>query len=208
MGVLDVLLRAPLLRCMGSRREGVVVLSPMYVWLWSSNIKLHDPEAHNQPFSVRYKNQLVQYQLTKHTNNLDILQDELEVAARSLDDITHTDLLSAIATKLQELRDYKQTICNTRITSKLNKLYQGHLMTPTDNNNFINLSTHPINEKTNNLLSLGFKCHYKPKFDPITKQMELEILYSKILDMHEKGTVNIHSNLRDQLRAEATKNLD
>ena len=38
--------------------------------------------------------------------------------------------------------------------------------------------------------------------------MELEILYSKILDMHEKGIVNIHSNLRDQLRAEATKNRD
>ena len=26
----------PLLRCMVSRRERVVVVSPMYVWLWSS----------------------------------------------------------------------------------------------------------------------------------------------------------------------------
>ena len=86
--------------------------------------------------------------------------------------------------------------------------FKGSLLTPETNNTYINLSDSPIDPEFHKLLSLGYKCHYKPKFDPLIKQLELEVLYSKLLTLQNQAILNIHDNQADQPRAEATKNRD
>ena len=44
--------------------------------------------------------------------------------------------------------------------------------------------------------------------DILKKQTELENLYDKLTTIHSQGTITIHPNLKDQLRAEATKQRD
>ena len=58
------------------------------------------------------------------------------------------------------------------------------------------------------LLDLGTKFNYKPKFDPLKKETELEILYDSLTKLASKQLITIHPNLKPQLKAEATKNRD
>ena len=150
----------------------------------------------------------VLHQLSKHQSNLIDVTDQLNRASPDINLIPDIDLCTAISSKLSELSEYEQIISNTRITNKLNHLYHGHLLSPKPVNNYINLPSTTIDHQFHQLLSHGYKCHFKPKFDPITKQMELKILYYKLLALEEKGSISINSHLADQLRAEATKNRD
>ena len=71
-----------------------------------------------------------------------------------------------------------------------------------------NLSGVSLTKHQETLLSFGIKCHFKPTFDILKKQAELENLYDKLTTMHNQGTITIHPNLKDQLRAEATNQRD
>ena len=57
---------------------------------------------------------------------------------------------------------------------------------------------------------MGSTCtsHYKPKFDILKKQVELETLYDTLLNMHKQGTIHMNPNLKDLLPAEATTQHD
>ena len=100
-------------------------------------------------------------------------------------------------------------ITSSRTTAKLNRLYQEKLLfSQTPSKNYINLSNTQLDKNSETLLSLGLKCHYKPKFNVITKELELEVLYSKLLTMQQQNIIEINSDLPDILRAEATKHRD
>ena len=93
-------------------------------------------------------------------------------------------------------------------TNKLNRLYKGNIVISKATKTHINLSGVSLTKHQEALLSLGIKCHFKPTFDILKKQTELENLYDKLTTMHNKGTITIHPNLKDQLRAKATKQRD
>ena len=110
---------------------------------------------------------------------------------------------------MDDLTTQEEMITSSRTTAKLNRLYQGKLPFPqTPHKNYIKLSNTQLEKNKEILLFLGLKCPYKPKFNAITKQLELEVLYSKLLTMEQQNMIEINSNLPDLLRAEATKHRD
>ena len=173
-----------------------------------TNFKLHDPEARHESFSMKYRRDLIQFQLNKHKNTVDHINSTIMQLEPILARIPEPDLRRAIATKLTENEAHDEAVTSSRITNKLNKLYKGTIAFPTTNRTHINLSDTELTNHQNDILSLGIKCHYKPKFDPLKKQVELEILYDTLINMHNKGIIHINPNLKYQLRAEATKQRD
>ena len=70
---------------------------------------------------------------------------------------------------------------------------------------YLNLSGIELTEHQKKFLDLGPKCHIKPKYDPLKKQVETEILYASLIDLESKDKIEINSNLKPQLIAESTK---
>jgi hypothetical protein len=124
---------------------------------------------------------------------------------RNINDI---ELKNAIFSKLEELQSQIEAQTVSRITAKLNRLYGGNIHLPQKVNGYINLSQHVLTKDQKLLLSLGVKCHIKPKFDPLKKQLELEMLFESLHKLQERSIINMNPNIREQLKAEATKNRD
>ena len=95
---------------------------------------------------------------------------------------------------------------------KLNNMYQhskhsenGKLFLKCDNDHFINLSQYTLTEVEKQFLNLGLNFHVLNKYSTITKEVELEILYSKLLDLENKNKINIEPRLNQLLAAESHK---
>ena len=55
-------------------------------------------------------------------------------------------------------------------------------------------------------MSLGPKCHFKPKVTSLKKHAELETLYGSILKLQTENIITVIPNLKPLLKAESTKN--
>jgi membrane-bound lytic murein transglycosylase len=110
-----------------------------------------------------------------------------------------------ITEKIEEQCEQAIISQRTLITKKLNKLYHGSVLFPSDHDNFINLSNHNVTEVQREVLNMGLNCHLQPKFDIITKKVEMEILYDSISQLVDDGKITINQNLKEELRSEATK---
>ncbi|KAF2346596.1 hypothetical protein FHG87_022648, partial [Trinorchestia longiramus] len=79
---------------------------------------------------------------------------------------------------------------------------------PQRTHSYVNLSNTELTSAQTEVLSLGCKFSYKPKFDSLKKQTELEILYGSLLKMENNEIITIKPEIKPLLRAEATKNRD
>ena len=93
---------------------------------------------------------------------------------------------------LEEILANVKNQVGVRITEKLNRLYNGIIYLPDDTQRYINLSSHELSEDQIELLQLGSKWHMQPKFDPLTKKVECEILYENILNLAQNDHVEIN----------------
>ena len=92
-----------------------------------------------------------------------------------------------------------------RLTCKLNSLYHGTLLLKETKDKFLNLSNFVLNANEKYVLNLGLNSHLQRKIDPLEKKTEIELLYQRLIEMSEKGTVVINNALADSLRHESNK---
>ena len=97
---------------------------------------------------------------------------------------------------LEEIAGNVKNQAGVRITDKLNRLYNGIICMPEETLRFINLSSHQLTDAQIELLQLGSKLHFKPKFDPLTKKAECELLYENILKLVQNDSIEINQNLK------------
>ena len=71
---------------------------------------------------------------------------------------------------------------------------------------YVNLSDHKLTHPQRGILNLGSTCHLFKEFNQVQKQTEFEILYQIILKRPEESQIKTKTQLRDSLKAEATKN--
>ena len=160
------------------------------------------PRVRYENFSSQHKKQLLQYELTKHQNNLKTIEQEISTHKQLFSEICNHHLRQSIETKLNEIYDQDLATAESRIINKLNNLYRGQINIPNhDINQYINLSQHELAKDQITILNLGTKFHFKPNFDPNQKKAELETLYSTLTSMHNNNLIHIHTNLKDLLRA-------
>ena len=146
--------------------------------------------------------------LGKHKNTPDHILHTIIELESILAQIPDYARRHAIAINLAENEAHHESVISSRTNNKLNRLYKGTLSFLNANRTHISLSDTELSADQNTILSLGIKCHYKPKFDILKKQVELETLYDTLFNMHKQGTIHMNPNLKDLLRAEATKQRD
>ena len=93
------------------------------------------------------------------------------------------ELCLALVDKLDELQSCYEISATNRITKKPNTLYNGSTYLPMKTNTYLNFSDHALTDAQKQILSLGIKCQFKPKFSLKTKQMKLEILYCSLMKL-------------------------
>ena len=165
-----------------------------------TNIKIHDPAARDQYFTKQYRRQLIDFQVTKCKNDIANFTVDIESLSKDLQEKLPTHLKSTVFEKLNELQLNIEAQTSSRITKKLNALYGGQILHKKDINNFINLSSFELSQKQKGLLSLGPKCHYKPKFSSLKKHAELETLYDSILKLQTENIITVTPNLKHLLK--------
>ena len=82
-------------------------------------------------------------------------------------DIGSEILMRRLFRKLEEIERSAQHETSQRITNKLNKLYRGTVKLPEKSQLFLKISDKILTPDQFKLLSLGPKCHFKPKIDPL-----------------------------------------
>jgi hypothetical protein len=171
-----------------------------------TNIRTHDPAAREETITVKYRYELIQRQIKLINCELEKLKAEITENYRKLSqDITNEQRHRNILDELHRLRDAHNNSVKLRTLRKLNRLYRGDICLPQYTDGYINLSSHSLDEKQTELLNLGMNCHVISKFNKTKKKMELELLYESLLKLKNENKIEINPNMKEQLRAEATK---
>ena len=93
-----------------------------------------------------------------------------------------------------------------KIQRKLNNLYNVSILFPNKDDKFLNLSDHQLTQPQKDFLNLGSTCYLFNGFNHVQKQTENETLYQNILKLQEQNQVKTKPQLRNLLKAKATKN--
>ena len=119
-------------------------------------------------------------------------------------DITE-DLRRRTTDALSRELEHHQHVTETRIQKKLCRLYGGWIPLPSPPSGFVNLSSKQVSEDQKDFLSLGINHKVAPKYDPIHKKAELELLYQDVLSLRDRGKIDVNPDIKEQLMAESTK---
>ena len=173
-----------------------------------SDITTHDSTEHNESFTVEYRKILIERQLQQAENNISELSLKVEQVSVQLCQLENQygirlhDVLHTLRSNVEKERiNSKNTI-----VKKLERLYKGTVVLPQERKTYVNLSDHQLSKDEHEFLSLGMNVHLKPKFDHYRKRVELEKLFHDIENLKRDGFVNVNANVKDQLKAEGTKN--
>ena len=171
-----------------------------------TNIRTHDPAARNEAFTLEYRKQLVNRQINLRQNESENLQHELDVLwtefNRRVEDGQNK---RNITSTLDDIKQNAERIKRNTITKKLGRLYGACITLPHHTDSYINLSHHHLSKDEKEVLNLGLNCHLQTKFSKLKKKVELEILHESIIKLTSESKVTRTNDLKDLLRAEATK---
>ena len=75
-----------------------------------------------------------------------------------------------------------------------------------NNNRFINLSNYVLTKDEEGFLNHGLNYHLQPKYDHLTKKIEIELLYQNIVNLEQKNEIIVNPDISSFLLAESSKN--
>ena len=144
-------------------------------------------------------------QISLKCKELEDIKLEMTNKYNYLASITTEDDYVMIKATLENQYQQHESGERRNIIKKLNSLSNRNILLPDNNDCFINLSDYNISEREKEALNLGLNCHIQKRFDPLDKKIEMEMLYSSLLKLEENSKIRINSNLKEQLRAESTR---
>ena len=115
------------------------------------------------------------------------------------------DVRNATSDALNEIIEHHRDVTSTRTLKILTSLYGGSLAVPKQTTCYLNLPSKTLTEKQIEYLNLGLNCHLFPKFDQITKKVNIALLYDDLLELQAKGVISIGPNAKELLQEESTK---
>ena len=179
-------------------------LLPIY-----TNIRLHDPRARQEGFTVKYKKELIKRQVNLKKEEVLTNQTKLDEAWTGLNQLPlEEERRRIIINALKDNASHTQRLAKNRTTKKLSNLYGGRMTLPEHKDGYINLSDHILTDTQKDVLNLGLNCHLQSKYNKMDKKVELEALYDSLIKLQDKCKVTIDNDLKDQLKAEGTKRRD
>ena len=158
-------------------------LLPVY-----TNIKLHDKAARPQDFVIDFRKKLIERQISQQKQNINTLNEQVTASASHLQQLVDSPIrFSALellldrnvaARKSEQKAKHIRKLCNMYGSTVLQKEYKEPC---------INLSSIAIDEEIKEIMALGMNCHLKQKYDSTQKKIEIEKLYSNIVQLEREG---------------------
>ena len=152
-----------------------------------SNFRLHDQAANALNDTTNFRWRLVERQIEEKKRSIGILNESIRRITTNIDNHpANEEVKNQVMTALND--DLRETdrITKVRILKKLNNLYNGEIFLKKDSDNFTNLSDHTLSEDEKEFLNLGLNYHLQNKYDKLTKETEMEVLYQKLLNLKDK----------------------
>ena len=171
-----------------------------------TNINLHDEAAIEEEFTNDFRRKLVQRQLD--TGKTKLVEVKQEIAERHAkleeyieDNISRTNIIDQVQRNAERIHQKTQAT----MLKKLQGIYGSTLLLPEQKQCYVHLSDRVLTPDEEEFLNMGLNCHVYSKFDNYKKKVELEVLYSDLLNLEKSKVVQINGNLKAQLRSESTK---
>ena len=132
--------------------------------------KLHDPAAKHSTSTTEFRRELVLRQITSAKNDIEHLNEEFEEIKNALKKKLHADDYNRVYNCIQQVITKENLHHRQQILNKLCRLYNGNILLPNYQDNYINLSKLELTKDQEDFLNLGPNCHLKNKYDPLRKK--------------------------------------
>lgn len=172
-----------------------------------SDFKIHDPAVRRTTTTLNYRKYLTRIQLENKEKLINQQSIELREVEATLN-LKCQELNIDKEIILEELEDILDTYSQStkiRIVKKLQDLYQGQILLKNETSCYTNLSDYVLSKDEIDFLNLGLQYHVQPKYDKLTKQVQMEILYENLIQLEKESKISIEPTLPDQLASEANK---
>ena len=171
-----------------------------------TNISLHDEAAKDEVFTKEFRMKLVKRQLENGKQQLQEIEEETKETRGKLDErIQDATVRARIIDQIERNAEMTHQKTQTTMLKKLQSIYGSTLLLPQQQQCYINLSNRELSSDEVEFLNMGLNCHVYSRFDTYKKKVELELLYSDLLNLEKNKVVDLDKNLKDQLRGESTK---
>ena len=170
-----------------------------------TNINTHDPAARYERFTVEYRYQLIERQIEIKKHQTTEYEDQRKQQYEIIRSKNTPEDFTTICIALKEKHDEHYYAEKRKILRKLNDLAGRSIFIRDNKDCFLNLSNYELSQAEKDVLNLGLNCHIQPKFDAISKRIEMEALYSSLLQLEDEHKIELNQNLKEELRAESTR---
>ena len=181
-----------------------------------SRLRHHDPAVATTATTLKYRKYLTDREINnKKKKKVELEKSKKQCESKINNFACNTEAKDKVRNCLKGILENSDKVTKTRVSKKLNVLYQGQakvcddrgksLLVKENVDSFINFSDYDLTDDEREFLNLGLNCHLEPKYSKLHKKVELEVLYQNLLDLESRNTVTVSPKLADQLRCESTK---
>jgi hypothetical protein len=157
-------------------------------------VKLHDRNAKNDDFVLKFRKDLMQRQIEELKKDLSCIRVDFGKALISFMKSNFSRLkLFAYLFLLQRLNQKEILKIEGVHKSKLSRLYGGDIYLKKETNTVLNLSDTIISEDMIKILKLGMNCHLKSRFDLQQQKLEVEKFYQTIVQLEGSNEVTVEN---------------
>ena len=160
----------------------------------------------HEDFVTDFRKRLTNEQLSRKKELLKQITEDVAKYRSDFDQLqVNDDLKSKLDQSLSTILHDHDELAHTRVLKKLSHLYKGDICVPKETQGFVNLSSVQLSSDQEEFLNLGINCHYFPKFDSVTKKIEIAILFEDLCKLKDDGKVHLNSNIQQELQTESTR---
>ena len=171
-----------------------------------TNIRYHDPALESSREGMEYRNFVLEREIKIKENEIKDINDEIGLLRNDISSFdVPEEMLNQSYGSLTTFLSNTESVQKTKTLKKLNNLYQGQIFLKNEINCFINMSDYTLTALEKDYLNLGLNYHITPKYDKLTKETELEVLYNNLIELEVKNKITTSPRLRSLLAAESHK---
>lgn len=174
-----------------------------------TNIKLHDNAARMENVTEEFRLKLVERQIEEKKRIISESESKLKSLLNDLQKIFPKIRFEAFVMFLKRITENTEATMTSKHNKKLAKLYGSPILMKEERNSYLNLSSTEVNEELSEIFDLGMNFHLKTKYDQLTKKIETEKLYRRLIDLkrNDKITFNDEENLQCELKRFGLRNI-
>ena len=153
-------------------------LLPIY-----TNIRLHNEATRHENFVLDFRKDLIDNEIKKQIEEISTITAKCDQIKKELqEDVNSAFRFESLSMFLQSILQNLSRSLYYKHTEKLTKLHGSPLLLKQQPDSVINLSNLVLDEETKDILNIGMNCHLKTKYDMTRKKIEIEKLYTQIVN--------------------------